>query len=68
MTEVTAKLRSLLDDMDSDASDWIQSNNALLTAAYPNHFKAIEQALEIFDFDEAMAHLDLATSARANTA
>jgi len=68
LAEVTGKLRTLLDDMDSDASDWVKTHATLLNAAYPNHLKAIEQALEGFDFDEALVHLDLASAARRTPA
>jgi two-component system, sensor histidine kinase and response regulator len=64
LTEVTRKLRSLLEDMDSDAGDWIQTHAGLLGAAYPGHFLALREALEGFDFDVAIEQLNAATAAR----
>jgi HPt (histidine-containing phosphotransfer) domain-containing protein len=67
LTEVTGKLRSLLEDMDSDASEWIKTHAGLLRAAYPGHLKAIEEALEGFDFDVAIEQLDAAVADRGRT-
>jgi two-component system sensor histidine kinase/response regulator len=64
LSDVTQRLRSLLEDMDSDASDWIQTHAGLLTAAYPNHIKAVEEAVGDFDFDVAVEKLDAAVAAR----
>jgi signal transduction histidine kinase/CheY-like chemotaxis protein/HPt (histidine-containing phosphotransfer) domain-containing protein len=64
LTEVTLRLRSLLEEMDSDAGDWINSNAGLLAAAYPGHFQAIREALENFDFDVATQQLHAAISNR----
>ena len=64
LQEVTQKLRSLLEDMDSDAGEWMQTHAALLGAAYPNHTKAVQEALEGFDFDVALEQLDAAVAAR----
>jgi two-component system sensor histidine kinase/response regulator len=66
LTEVTRKLRSLLEDMDSDAGEWIKTHAGLLRAAYPDHLKAIEEALEGFDFDVAVEQLDAAVAARGS--
>ena len=63
-SRVTGKLRTLLEDMDSDASDWIQTHAELLAAAYPSHLPGIREALEGFDFDVAIAQLDEAISNR----
>ena len=64
LTRVTQRLRNLLQDMDSDASDRITAHAALLAAAYPDHIKAIEDAMESFDFDLAIDQLDAAMAAR----
>jgi HPt (histidine-containing phosphotransfer) domain-containing protein len=64
LTEVTDRLRSLLEEMDSDASEWIQAHQVLLSAAYPKHTKAVQEALEGFDFDVALEQLDAAVAAR----
>ena len=64
LSRVTQRLRELLSDMDSDASDWIQTHAELLAAAYPSHLPGIREALEGFDFDVAIAQLDEAISSR----
>ena len=64
LIEVTRRLRSLLPDMDSYAADWATAHAALLAAAYPAHFQAIERALEGFDFDVSSAQLDAAVAVR----
>ena len=64
LSRVTQRLRELLSDMDSDASDWIKTHAGLLAAAYPSHLPSIREALEGFDFDVAIAQLDEAISNR----
>ena len=64
LAEVTQRLRQLLQDMDADASDWIQTHARLLAAAYPGHHQAIREAVDDFDFDVATQHLDAALSGR----
>ena len=64
ITMKAGKLRNLLEEMNSDASDWIQTHAGLLGAAYPGNLPAIREALEDFDFDVATAQLDAATSNR----
>ncbi len=61
---VTQRLRQLLQDMDADASDWIQTHARLLAAAYPGYLQAIREAVDDFDFDVATQHLDAALSSR----
>jgi hypothetical protein len=65
LAEVTQRLRKLLEDMDSDASDWIKNHAALLATAFPHHLQALSDALESFDFDIATEQLDAAISSRA---
>ena len=62
--EVTQRLRDLLSDMDSEAADWFQTHTSLLEGAYPGHAKSVRGALEAFEFDLAMKHLDAAVAAR----
>ena len=64
LTEVTQRLRSLLQDMDYSAGEWIEAHAALLAASYPKHIKAVKQAMESFDFDLAVEQLDAAISNR----
>ena len=64
LAEVTARLRALLEDMDSEAGDWIQTHQALLNNAFPQHLQAINEAIEGFDFDVALEQLEAALAAR----
>lgn len=64
VSEVTQRLRELLCDMDSEAADWLQTHISLLEGAYPGHAKAVREALEAFEFDLAVKHLDAAVAAR----
>jgi two-component system, sensor histidine kinase and response regulator len=65
LAEVTHRLRNLLDDMDSDAGEWIKTHARLLGAAYPGHLPAIREAIDDFDFDIALERLDAATAMKA---
>jgi signal transduction histidine kinase/DNA-binding response OmpR family regulator/HPt (histidine-containing phosphotransfer) domain-containing protein len=67
ITLVTERLRSLLQDMDSDASEWIETHSVLLATAYPHHVKGLQEAVEGFDFDVAIEQLDAAVAARIGT-
>ena len=58
LTPVAQRLRALLVDMDAEAADWLASHAALLRAACPRHFAAIENAVQDFDFDRATLLLD----------
>lgn len=60
LNAVTQRLQSLLEEMDADASAWIDKHRALLSAAYPEHFVAIRQAVEHFEFDDATKQLSQA--------
>ena len=64
LTEVTQRLRHLLEDMDSEASEWIKTHGELLASAYPDRVQAIQEALDGFDFDVAVQQLDAAVAAR----
>ena len=64
LASVTTRLRELLDDMDADAGTLLQQHAALLGAAFPDHAKAMAEAVESFDFDQAIATLDAALAAR----
>jgi HPt (histidine-containing phosphotransfer) domain-containing protein len=68
LAEVTQRLQSLLEEMDADASAWMDRHRALLSAAYPEHFAAIRQAVEHFEFDDATTQLSqaVATSSLAS--
>lgn len=62
--EVTQRLRDLLSDMDSEAADWFEAHANLLDGAYPGHAKSVREALEAFEFDLAVKHLDAAVASR----
>jgi hypothetical protein len=62
LNAVTQRLQSLLDEMDADASAWMDRHGALLSAAYPEHFTAIRQAVEHFEFDDATTQLNQAVA------
>jgi two-component system sensor histidine kinase/response regulator len=68
LTEVTARLRRLLSDMDSEALDCLEQHAVLLGAAYPQDFPAILAALRSFDFDQAVLRLDAAVLFRSSGA
>jgi two-component system sensor histidine kinase/response regulator len=67
LARVCARLRTLCTDMDAEAEALLDSEQALLASAYPEHFSAIAQAVKNFDFDTALARLDEAQAARAIT-
>jgi signal transduction histidine kinase/DNA-binding response OmpR family regulator/HPt (histidine-containing phosphotransfer) domain-containing protein len=64
LTQVTQRLRELLSDMDSEAGDWLKAHEALVHAAFAEQAKAIDAALQDFDFDLAVEQLDAAVAAR----
>ena len=66
LARVSARLRALCADMDAEAEELVDSEQALLARAYPDHFAAIVQAVKDFDFDSALAALDEAQAARAS--
>jgi two-component system sensor histidine kinase/response regulator len=65
LSRVIQRLRELLSDMDSDASDWLERHRAVLSSAFPAHLLAIESALQAFEFDTAAEQLDAGLAARA---
>lgn len=64
LASVTAQLRALCDDMDSEAEELIEREGTLLQSGYPAHFQAISQAIRSFEFEQALAQLDAAVAAR----
>jgi len=64
LARVTTHLRGLVEEMDAEASEWLQAHASLLSAAYPAHAKALRAALEDFNFDLALQQLDTAAAAR----
>ncbi len=67
LVQVTQRLRELLADMDSEAGEWLQTHLALLSSAYPDHVKPVQDALGDFDFDMTLEQLDAAVAARKTT-
>ena len=61
---MTQRLRELLEEMDSEAGSWLEAHASLLAAAFPEHHRAIFEAVESFDFDEAASRLEAAVQAR----
>ena len=51
------RLRALLLDDDAQALELWEDNEALFTAAYPNHWQPLATSLRRFDFDKALALL-----------
>ncbi len=66
VARVSARLRELCADMESEAEDLVEREQALLASAYPGHYAAIAKAVKDFDFDSALAALDEAQVARAS--
>ncbi|KAF0221629.1 MAG: hypothetical protein FD176_3100 [Rhodospirillaceae bacterium] len=58
--EISGRLRKLLADDDAMADDVLEENAALLRAAYPDEYRRIHAGIKNFDFDAALAALDLA--------
>jgi hypothetical protein len=65
LSRVTQRLRGLLADMDSDATDWLERHRGVLSSAFPAHLSAIESALQAFEFDAAAEQLAAGMAARA---
>ncbi len=63
-----AKLARLLADSDAEAGDVFETHADLLKAAFPEHYRRIEDAVTRFDFEAAMAALRDAESSAAATA
>jgi CheY-like chemotaxis protein len=58
---VCAKLEAMLADDDAEAVDVLDANAELLDAAFPNHYRRIDDNIRIFDFEAALAALRAAT-------
>jgi len=51
----------LLADDDAEAADLLDANADLLNAAFPNHYRKIDDGVRSFDFEAALAALRAAT-------
>ena len=58
---VCDKLEALLADNDDEAGDVLYVNANLLKAAFPNHYRKIDDGIKSFDFEAALAALRVAT-------
>ncbi|MBK6998711.1 MAG: PAS domain S-box protein [Rhodoferax sp.] len=54
---VCDKLEALLDDNDAEAGDVLAANADLLNAAYPMHYRRIENGIQSFDYEAALEAL-----------
>ncbi len=61
LKSVCDKLEALLVDDDTEAGDVLDANAYLLNAAFPNHYRKIDDGIRSFDFDAALAALRNAT-------
>ncbi|MFA7300314.1 MAG: response regulator, partial [Sideroxydans sp.] len=57
---VCDKLNTLLANDDAEAGDVLEANAQLLNAAFPNHYRKIEDAIRSFNFEAALAALSAA--------
>jgi PAS domain S-box-containing protein len=60
MAQVYGQLKALLADDDSEAADVLKQHSALLKAALGAGYRAVEAAVDGFDFEAALAALDSA--------
>jgi two-component system, sensor histidine kinase and response regulator len=58
---VCDNLKALLAEDDSEAADVMDANADLLNAAFPNHYRRIDDGIRSFDFTAALAALSAAT-------
>ena len=62
LTFVCNKLEALLADDDAEAGDVLDANADLLNAAFPNHYRKIDDGIRSFDFEAALAALRAAVA------
>jgi CheY-like chemotaxis protein len=62
---VCGKLEALLTDDDAEAGEVLGANADLLQAAFPNHYRKIDDGIRSCDFDAALAALRAATGTSA---
>jgi len=58
---VCDKLAAMLADDDAEAGDVLDANADLLNAAFPNHYRKIDDGIRSFDYEAALAALRAAT-------
>ena len=54
---VCAKLTAMLAEDDAEAVDVLETHATLLKAAFPDHYQIIDESMQRFDFDAALAAL-----------
>jgi CheY-like chemotaxis protein len=54
---VCTRLEALLTDDDAEAADVLNANANLLMAAFPNHYRKIDDGIRSFDFEAALVEL-----------
>ncbi len=64
LKETVSRLADLLVSSDSEATDVLEENAGLLKAAFPEHYRNLEECVQNFDFDEALVILKTAASAQ----
>jgi signal transduction histidine kinase/CheY-like chemotaxis protein len=62
---VCDRLEALLADDDAEAGDVLDENADLLNAAFPNHYRKIDDGIRSFDFEAALAALRAASGTSA---
>ncbi|MFA7291664.1 MAG: PAS domain S-box protein [Rhodocyclaceae bacterium] len=62
---VTEKLEALLSYGDASAGDLLEENSSLLEAAFPQHLRRIDNAIQSFDFESALSLLREAVTTSA---
>lgn len=65
LERVCAQLKSLLVDDDATAGDVLEANADLLSAAFPVHFRQIEDRVRAFDYETALSLLRVAVNSTA---
>jgi len=64
LKEVSLRMRKLLADDDSEAADVFADEGEMLQAAFSDDYRAIDDAIRAFDFEQALAVLESAIQAK----
>jgi hypothetical protein len=60
LQQVCSRLIALLADDDSEAGDLFADEGDLLNAGFPDHYRAIDDAIKRFEFEAALEKIELA--------
>jgi len=63
LSEICTRLYALLADDDSEAGELFAAQADLLNAAFPDHYRAIDQAIQGYDFESALVQVKTAMQA-----